>query len=188
MTQIVTSAAWGGGSVALSPRQAELQVITKYRKTQLTLLKNGARIEHVCADTISNLILVASADRFRLAQEFFFSAQRMVRLRPPMQRNAISRSYYGMYHAARAVAYLHHEGDDHEGHNDLHKGLPDDFPDVNLWKNALKDARLRRNEADYDPYPPDDKAFRQHGRSQIIIADKFISEAEAYLRARGCPI
>jgi uncharacterized protein (UPF0332 family) len=174
--------------VALSPRQVELQVITKYRKVQVSLLKNGARIEHICADTISNLILSASADRFHLAQEFFASAQRMFRSRPPMQRNVISRSYYGMYHAARAVAYLHHEGDDHESHNDLHKGLPGDFPDVDLWKNALKDARLRRNEADYDPYPPDDSAFRLHGQSQIIIADKFIGEAEAYLRARGCPI
>jgi len=52
-----------------------------------------------------------------------------------------------MYHAARAVVYLAHQGDDHQEHDQLYKNLPDDFLDVAVWKNELKDARLKRNEA-----------------------------------------
>lgn len=105
-----------------------------------------------------------------------------------MERSSISRSYYGMYHGARALAFLSLEGDDNEGHNELHKGLPEDFPDVEQWRNALKDARLRRNEADYDPYPVGESEFAVIGRTQIGIVTNFLNETESYLRARGCPL
>ncbi len=86
-------------------------------------------------------------------------ADRLMRARPPMCRVAVGRYYYGMYHAMRAVVYFHVTGDDHEQHSVLPRSMPADFPDADFWKNALKDARLRRNEADYDPYPMSDVSF-----------------------------
>jgi hypothetical protein len=93
-----------------------------------------------------------------------------------------------MYHAARTVAYVFHQGDDHEGHMALHNALPGDFPDVDRWKNNLKDARVRRNEADYEPYPKPDSDFAAVARSQLVTATSFLAEAENYLRTKGCPI
>jgi hypothetical protein len=93
-----------------------------------------------------------------------------------------------MYHAARALSFFANQGDDHEAHGDLHKGIPDDFPDVEQWRNDLKDARLRRNEADYDPYPPTDADFRLLGLAAVVTTQGFLNAAEVYLRARGCPV
>jgi hypothetical protein len=46
--------------------------------------------------------------------------------------------------------YFVHQGDDHKEHDQLYKNLPDEFLDVAVWKNELKDARLKRNETDYE--------------------------------------
>ncbi|MGE3066876.1 MAG: HEPN domain-containing protein, partial [Hyphomicrobiaceae bacterium] len=123
-----------------------------------------------------------------LARHFLNSAKRFQRLRPPSFRDSVSRSYYSMYHAARTVTYVFHRGDDHEEHNALHKALPDDLPNVDQWRNDLKAARLRRNEADYEPYPKPDGDFAAIGKSQLTNAATFLIVTETYLKAKGCRI
>lgn len=174
--------------MALSARQSELLVLGKFKRSQLSLLKNGVRLEQVLAQTIPDMMLVIAADRYKLAAQFLSSAKRMNRSRPPMNRSVISRSYYAMYHAARAISFLCTEGDDHESHNDLHNGLPADFPNLAQWQNALKDARLRRNEADYDPYPDPDDDFGAIGRLLLQSVEGFLAETKAYLENKGCVI
>jgi hypothetical protein len=92
-----------------------------------------------------------------------------------------------MYHAARTVSFVFHAGDDHQDHRDLHKGIPDEFPDSERWRNDLKEARLRRNEADYDPYPKPDDEFAAVSKVQLRTATDFLQVAEQYLRGKGCP-
>lgn len=174
--------------MALTVRHTELQVLTKLRKGQISQLKNGVRIAALCADTIENLVLAAASDRYQLGKRFFSEANRLLRSRPAMERSSISRSYYGMYHVARALAFLATGGDDNEAHSDLHKGLPEDFPDVDKWRNALKEARLLRNEVDYDPYVEGQYDLGMVGRTQLANVGSFLREAEFYLRARGCAI
>ncbi len=91
-----------------------------------------------------------------------------------------------MYHAMRAAAYLSYGGDDHESHSELPKKVPDDFPDQALWKNDLKDARLARNAADYDPYPRGRKSWEARALAMKVRADNLIRETRTYLRGQGC--
>ncbi len=131
-------------------------------------------------------MLRGTVARVDLARHFLESAGKFIRSRPPLFRNAISRSYYSMYHAARGVAYVAHSGNDHEAHAALHNAIPNDFPDADRWKNAFKDARLLRNEADYEPYPSNDSEFAETSRAQCRIASDVCALTESYLRGKGC--
>ena len=152
----------------------------------LKAFKEGVHLESASGRTIDDLIAQACADRLRLAAGFLDDADRSMRSRPPMRRSAVGRYYYAMYQAARAVVFFRTPGDDHEQHSDLPKWLPADFPDVERWKNSLKDARLRRNEADYDPYPGADTDFAEAARTLKSDARALVAEARTYLLAKGC--
>lgn len=172
----------------LNALEQELQTLAKFKASHLDLLKNGVRIHRACGSEIADLILLVGAERIRLSKEFLSVSEKLCRMRPPSYRNSISRSYYAMYHAARGVAYVYKSGDDFENHNLLHNGIPNEFPNAEQWKNDLKDARLKRNEADYDPYPASELDFEQACKNQLSIARNFILESERYLRTKGCAI
>lgn len=174
--------------MAVSQLELELHSLLKFKKSQVDLLKNGVRLQAVGGGTIESLMLKACADRFALSGYFLQSAARLRKMRPPSHRNSTSRSYYSMYHAARTVSFLFHAGDDNQDHKDLHKGIPDEFPDSERWRNDLKEARLRRNEADYEPYPIPDDEFSAISSQQLKTATDFLSVAEQYLRGKGCPV
>jgi uncharacterized protein (UPF0332 family) len=178
----------GGIEVALSPLEVELLNISKYKKNQIDWLRNGIRIEHVAGQTIGDLISQACVSRHFLAEHFLKSAAMLLKLKPARHRDAISRAYYAMYHAARAVVYLVNQGDDHQEHDQLYKHLPSDFPNADTWKNELKEARLKRNEADYDFFPKSNLSFRSASLSLFAKAKEFHSECENYLQNRGCPL
>jgi len=93
-----------------------------------------------------------------------------------------------MYHAARVVSYWHAGGDDHEEHNILPGHLPLNFPDRAVWENRLKNARLERNRADYDPYPKTDRPFQAAATENFKLASLFLPLAKAYLRREGCTL
>lgn len=133
--------------MALSPLQLEILRISKYKKRDIDWLRNGIRIEKDSGKPIDELVIDACSARHSLSTYFLRSAALLLKTKPVRHRDVISRSYYAMYHAARAVVYLAHQGDDHQEHDQLYKNLPDDFLDVAVWKNELKDARLKRNEA-----------------------------------------
>jgi uncharacterized protein (UPF0332 family) len=174
--------------VARSPLEVELLLISKYKKNQIDFLRNGIRIEKATGRTIDDLVLQACAARHSLAGHFLKSAEMLVKLKPARHRDGISRSYYSMYHAARAVVYLAKQGDDHQEHDQLYKFLPSDFPDVENWQNELKEARLKRNEADYDCFPSSSLAFRTASLSLLGKAKNFHLECKNYLGNRGCPL
>ena len=111
-----------------------------------------------------------------------------LRTSPARHRDSISRSYYAMYHAARAVVYLAHQGDDHQEHDQLYKAIPSDFPDVEVWKNELKDARLKRNEADYEFFSETMGSFRPASGLLFDKATEFDVICTDYLRNRGCEL
>ncbi|MEV8420029.1 HEPN domain-containing protein [Streptomyces niveus] len=126
------------------------------------------------------------ADRIALAEDFLTTADRLMRSRPPEFRSAISRYYYSMYHAFRAVAYFNEGGDDKESHSALPGAVPRDFPDSAIWQNELKDARSRRNAADYDPYPILPAAWRDVAKDLQSKTPTLLALAGSYLKKRGC--
>jgi uncharacterized protein (UPF0332 family) len=178
----------GGTEVALSPLEVELLLISKYKKSQIDWLRNGIRIEQAAGRSIGDLLLQACAARHSLAGHFLKSAALLLKVKPARHRDGISRSYYSMYHAARAVVFLANQGDDHQEHDQLYRFLPSDFPDVDSWQNELKDARLKRNEADYDFFPKSNLSFRTASISLFGKAKEFHAECTHYLRNRGCPL
>lgn len=177
-----------GRSVPLTVFETELLLISKYKKGQIDWLRNGVRIEQVAGCSIGELLLRATVARRGLSEQFLKSAGILLKAKPARHRDAISRSYYAMYHAARAVVYLDHQGDDHQEHDQLHRFIPADFPDSALWQNELKEARLKRNEADYDFLPRGNVPFRKASLSLFGKARAFHLVCATYLRGRGCPI
>ena len=174
--------------MALKPREKHLLFVSVSQKATVGTLRYGAHIERQLGATIDDLILGVCADRFSLARQFFRSAGKVQRCNPPQYRSAILRAYYATYHSARAVVYIAHGGDDFEAHSTLSQKLPDDFPAVATWRNTLREARLLRNRADYDPYPRLQNSFAVECSSLMNDAKQFMLLAEQYLRGRGCAV
>jgi hypothetical protein len=91
-----------------------------------------------------------------------------------------------MYHSMRAVVYFSHGGDDYQAHSKLPGYTPVDFPQASLWQNTLKDARTRRNAADYDAYPKSDRAYRTGALELQVQANELGKLSREYLKLKGC--
>lgn len=110
----------------------------------------------------------------------------MLKMRPPLYRDAVSRYYYSMYHAMRAVVFYVEYGDDYQAHSELPNRTPTDFTNASSWQNTLKDARERRNAVDYEPYPKSDAAIRKTAEAMRSQAADLIRESRSYLKIKGC--
>jgi len=86
----------------------------------------------------------------------------------------------------RAAVFFFHGGDDFEEHRTLPGKAPDDLPNQGFWANALKDARERRNAADYNPYPKGDVGWRQPALALKTDTRRFLKEVKTYLNGKGC--
>lgn len=126
------------------------------------------------------------ADRLALALDARRRARSLHTLNPPMNRDAISRYYYSLYHAFRAVSYFANDGDDFHEHSKLSTGIPDNFPNADVWRNNLKDARLARNRADYHAYPKSERAWRSDCEWIASVAGMAITACRKYLSDQGC--
>ncbi len=160
--------------------------VSKADKKTLGLMAEGVYLSTSTARALPDLQEQSCADRLKFAREFLGAADKLTRSRPAQYRSAISRYYYAMYHAMRAVVYYTHGGDDHNAHRDLPGYVPQDFADSAQWQNALKDARAHRNDADYDPYPLDPKIWRDVALDLKVKSYQLIGLTEDYLRQKGC--
>ncbi len=166
-------------------RRRLLRVGTAEKKTIDNFLE-GASHTLAFGQSIDDILKQAAIDRLKLGQQFLRVAGRISNTSRPDWRSVIGRHYYAMYHSMRAVAYFAHGGDDYQEHNKLPSGVPGDFPERDLRANELKDARSRRNEADYDLYPGGTPYFRRNARSLAPVAIRFVDECQQYLGRKGC--
>lgn len=171
----------------MQPHERRLQRLSEMVARDIRLLEEGVSIETALSRTIDDAMHQAIADRLSLADDFLVMANRLRRSRSDLARAAVARYYYAMYHAFRAVAYQAGRGDDHQEHNKLPNWIPDDFPDKANAANALKDARLVRNEADYDPYPASSDYFKVYAKALAPAAADYVSKARFYVRSKGNP-
>lgn len=172
--------------MALTQNEKSLLRVSKATQKALAGYEEGIYIAASTGRGLVDLRHQACADRLLLADQFLDSGNRLFVSRPPQYRSAVSRYYYSMYHSMRAVAYFYHEGDDNEAHAKLPGATPPDFPNSNQWQNALKDARGRRNEADYDPYPISHSEFRVIARDLRSSAQSLSALCRGYLQGKGC--
>ncbi|WP_194724220.1 HEPN domain-containing protein [Noviherbaspirillum malthae] len=165
--------------------ESELLLISKAPQEKLKHFSDGAKIAQRARTTIQKLQLRTANDRLRLARLQLKHAIIAYKAEKDQSRTVVSRAYYAMYHAARAVTYVSFGGDDHEQHSVLPTKLPHDLPNADIWKNKLKNARLERNRADYDPYPAGDAAFGTVAADLIDQAKELIKVAQIYLRSKS---
>jgi hypothetical protein len=100
-------------------------------------------------------------------------------------RSAISRYYYAMYHAGRAICFGYHKGDNYQSYSALPSHLPPPLPNLSRWQNELDDARLVRNMADYDLYPRATSDWKDDSTSLAVSAAEFLIECEEYAMNNG---
>ena len=163
--------------------------VAKARRTHLALARE-IEIELQAGQSVADLVRAAVIARHELAIELLSTADTLIRSSRRSQkhataRSAISRCYYSMYQTARGVVFFTHQGDDKNGHQDLPKSLPKDFPNRFNWQNELKSARLLRNEADYDPYPDDFPHWQAEAIALRTQTGLFLKETSSYLKKKG---
>ena len=155
---------------------------------EINYWKEGVSLQKDSGRTIRELISKAAADRWHFAYEHRHDANKLLRSKPPLYRSAISRYYYSMYHAIRACVFVSHGGDDHQEHRELPLYIPRDFPPEPNWQNMLRNARVLRNRADYEPYPKSNKAWRLHAFRLKKNADLLLSTTRTFLQNKGCTL
>jgi uncharacterized protein (UPF0332 family) len=150
--------------------------------------KEGVSLEGEFACSIDDLLRKSAVARWRLGSEQLRDGKALLRLKRPVYRSAVSRFYYAMYHAFRAVTYLNNRGDDYQGHSDLPQSLPQDFPALGDWKLKLKNARLERNRADYESYPKSHTARARIAAALQSDATEALRLTRQYLLDKGCAL
>jgi len=148
----------------------------------------GISITQSAGAPIERVRIRVVAARYDLAREMKKQCSYSDAASTAMQRLTISRSYYAMYHASRAAAYLYYQGDDHQQHSDLPQRMPPDLPNSGVWGNQLKSAREYRNQADYDPYPKSNKYWKAIAEAVSHDAASFLPIVKLYLRDKGCAV
>jgi uncharacterized protein (UPF0332 family) len=162
--------------------------IGQAKKQQQADWLEGINLQIAAAQSIQQLRQRVAAARYGLAVDMRRSSRYAQTSGHALDRLVISRSYYSMYHAMRAAAYMYYEGDDHQQHADLPQRIPDDFQNRLDWSNQLKSAREYRNQADYDPYPRTAAYWR--GIAHVVATDSknLLPIVRMYLRAKGCNV
>jgi uncharacterized protein (UPF0332 family) len=166
---------------------ATLKRVSAAKKRDIEHWDEGRYLETRSGRTIDELWQRAIADRWALANAFRRNADRMMSLQPPLYRDAISRYYYSMYHAMRSVVFFAERGDDFEAHSTLPRYTPPDLHEAERWQNALKDARERRNAADYEAYPKAASAYKSTAEDLQASSSALLTVTRDYLRKKGCP-
>lgn len=159
---------------AITLAEQMLRTVSTCRAAQLAVFPNNQR--HPLP--MPQLIQQATSDRLSLAGTHLATADGL--LLAMQFRSAISRHYYAMYHAARAITFAVNQGDDHEQHRVLPSQLPARLPNQGVRSTELTDARLLRNEADYDIYPMSESDWELDARALAPIAANFVQECEAF--------
>lgn len=90
-----------------------------------------------------------------------------------------------MYQAARAIVFAEVRGDDHERHNILPRNLPSNLVNAAARESELTDARLLRNQADYDVYPVSDSDWEDDARGLAVIAADFLQACDDFASMNG---
>lgn len=173
--------------MSLSPDDERWRSLAKVQSRRVETFREWIALEARWGRALDDLLHQVASDRLSLAEEFLNMGDTMSRSRKDLSRSSISRYYYAIYHGLRAVAFYDAQGDDHDDHSRLDKGVPTDFPNRALVVNRLKDARIWRNEADYDPYPRTGTYFELTEKALKPIAHETVAAARAYLLSKGNP-
>lgn len=157
-----------------------LDDLQRLTPSQGVLLYRLVDLNYLTKEQVDGLINQLVSDRFAKAMDYLTFAQQLDAGMTLNQPHIISRCYYAMYHAARALV-LHVRRADLDDHDRLPVALGQvlgtDYGDVlGRWQEM-------RNQMDYSPYAPADLA------SQVVTAvsdaNLLLTVCRDYLRNRG---
>ncbi|WP_084356823.1 HEPN domain-containing protein [Mycolicibacterium wolinskyi] len=154
--------------------EALLQSVAQGTIAQIAALPTSIGRSFNTIDLVRQIV----SDRLELAGHHLRTADSLAQL--AAYRSSISRYYYAMYHAARAICFGHHRGDNYQKHSVLPNNLPASLPNAARWANELNDARLVRNMADYDLYPRNASDWMNDSVSLSVVASEFLAECEDF--------
>jgi hypothetical protein len=120
---------------------------------------------------------------FKLAKDHLVDAR--AALRATRRRAVYSRSYYAAYNASKCVRFIASgavglHGDDHRKASDL----PDTFPDVAKWSQALTTLYENRLFADYDNWSTTNTNFSLTPRESFELAREFIRQSATFIESK----
>lgn len=148
--------------------------------SQGALLYRLVELDYLSQARVDELIQRLVSERFVKATHYLAFAQQIdadVQLNQP---HIISRSYYAMYHAARALA-LHFRRSDVDDHERLPVVLGQTLG--MSYKEMLGRWREVRNQIDYSPYAPE--GLDELVTAALADADKMLVVCRETLRERG---
>ena len=124
--------------------------------------------------------MFSPADLESIAEEFTIPTK-VISLNTDIDaRNVISRNYYAMFHAARAVIF-HFQRYDEEKHEAVIKrigGILGKSIQKQLWR-----WKEERTKVDYSPFPKFD--LMDYANKAIKEAEEFLNECKTFLLKRG---
>jgi len=155
----------------------ELQRLTG---SQAALLRCLTELNLISTTEVEELINHLVKDRFKKAQAYLKFTRQLNPQQEIEQTHIVSRVYYAMYHAARAIV-LHTQRMD----VDDHKKLATAFGQIvgGSWEDILTEWRKLRNRLDYSPYLPSD--LSEICLKALDDGEKIIHFCREYLEKRG---
>ncbi|MBM3240135.1 HEPN domain-containing protein [Candidatus Poribacteria bacterium] len=118
--------------------------------------------------------------RYNFAQNFHESAKAIPLKADIDARNVVSRNYYAMFHAARAVIFHFHRYDE-EKHEEVIKIIGTILGDS--FRNQLRKWKENRTAADYSPFT--ELNLMDCANKSTREAEEFLNECKFFLSKRG---
>lgn len=157
-----------------------LDDLQRLTPSQGVLLHRLADLGYLTRDQVDELINRLAADRMTKAQDYAAFAHQLSVESSLQQPHIISRCYYAMYHAARAVV-LHFRRADLDDHDRLPTILGQVIGPE--YGEMLARWRETRNQADYSPYRLADLA--QQAATVLDDTTAFLTVCVGFLQGRG---
>ena len=160
-----------------------LDDLQRLTPSQAMLLYRLVELGYITQKQVDDLINQLAVDRFTKALTYWQFAQQLDATVPLNQPHILSRCYYAMYHATRALVLQVRRAD-----VDSHERLPSVLGQIFTKSEGdkLNQWRELRNQVEYSPYLPDKLAAQI---SAVLVDTKELVEAcQRELRDRGVAI
>ena len=157
-----------------------LSCLERISSERYQLLRSFAEEGMFSTADLERIMEEFTIQRYNLAKSFHESAKAIPINADIDARNVISRSYYAMFHAARAVNF-HFNRYDEEKHEEVIKSIGGILG--NSLQNQLLKWKEKRILVDYSPFPEFD--LMDYANRSKKEAEEFLKECKTFLSKRG---
>ena len=153
--------------------------VAKISGREYGFLRSLAEDSYLNLDAVEGLLKKVVADRMELARQYLNFAKAIRDDSEFHFRQIISRGYYAMHHAARAVIFESRR-EDIASHEDIIREIERIFG--RETSKILKEQLRLRNNVEYEVYIKFD--IEDLAQQSVLIATDFVSKCDDYLKRR----